>query len=574
MAGGDAAPQAVSTIAGTGAAGIADGPVDTATFLAPTGLARAADGTLYVADEAAQRIRTISGGVVRTLAGSGELATNGLSVAGGYRDGPALQARFNRPAGLALGRDGALYVADSNNACVRRIENGSVSTVAGKCGERGSSDGPVAEARLKDPRALAFDPAGNLYIADYDWGLRKLDRNGVLSTVHFTSIGDRRIWGVTFGGPPDDPVLVATSPAWVIVAHPARGTDEALNTESGTEGNFPFGSAGHIAALDARRYIFSDAHTSTLRYLRLPARPFATTDFTRVIAGGRFERPIDNAGFADGGYDASRFYAPHGIAVAGGFAYVADTGNRRIRRVALPGFAVPESGLADLTPYDARHYQIALIGPSWVYWDSLDRDSICGLVENAVDAAHTFAKPARCHSIRIDAASFAQVEDYLKNYPAASANLIVLHVTTAELYTIFPDKHPPAPAEAAEAFRKRLAALQQSLGSRAKLMLFWTYQAYDVSSVEDFFEGETKPGRRRLPVEVADDYNLYAKAMMAAAAGLGIASCDSYADFVAYEKAPVAGPLYGTDDSHMTRRGSDFSANVLSRCIEESAARP
>jgi hypothetical protein len=105
-------------------------------------------------------------------------------------------------------------------------------------------------------------------------------------------------------------------------------------------------------------------------------------------------------------------------------------------------------------------------------------------------------------------------------------------------------------------------------------MLFWTYQAYDVSSVEDFFEGETKPGRRRLPVEVADDYNLYAKAMMAAAARLGIASCDSYADFVAYEKAPVAGPLYGTDDSHMTRRGSDFSANVLSRCIEESAARP
>jgi sugar lactone lactonase YvrE len=570
IAGGDPAAQQVTTVAGTGASGIDDGPAASATFLMPMGLARAADGTLYVSDEAAQRIRVIAGGIVRTLAGSGALAANGLSVAGGYRDGPALQAQFNRPTGIALGPDSAVYVADSNNACVRKIKDGSVSTVAGKCGERGTNDGPVADARLKDPRALAFDAAGNLYIADFDWGLRKLDIAGMLTTVHFKSIGDRRIWGVTVGGPPSDQVLVATTPSWVIDAHLARDVDEVLNTETGAEAGLPFGTAGQIAALDARRFVFTDLRTSTVRYLRLPAPKFATTDFTRVIAGGRLERSIDNAGYADGTFADSRFYAPSGIALGGHLAYVADTGNRRIRRVELPGFAVPESGLADVAPYDAGHYQIALIGPSWVYWDSLDRDSICGLMETALDAAHTFSKPARCHSIRIDAATFPQVEEYLDNYLPASANLVVLHVTTAELYTIFPDKRPPAPDETARAFKERVAALQRKLGSHVKLMLFWTYQAFDVSDVEDLLEVENEPSRRRLPVEVADDYFKYAKAMMAAVAELGIPSCDSYPGFLAYEKAPVPGPLYGTNDSHLNRRGSDLAAGILSTCIEQT----
>jgi hypothetical protein len=563
--------QDVTTLAGTGASGMSDGPAASATFLMPTGLARAADGTLYISDEAGQRIRTLSGGVVRTIAGSGDLVPNGLSVKGGFRDGPALQAQFNRPTGLAIGPGGALYIADSSNRCVRKLQNGIVSTVAGRCdGQRlDGTDGPALQARLKDPRALAFDGEGNLYIADYDWGLRKLDKQGQLTTLKFKSIGDRRIWGVTVGGVPDDPTLVATGPAWVIIDHLATGVDEALNTATGAEGNRPFGSAGQIAALDRRQYIFTDARSSTVRYLRLPERPFATTDFTRVIAGGRLERQIDNAGYADGSYADSRFYAPNGIAVAGGAAYVADTGNRRIRRVELPSFRMSESGLNDLAPYETSRYQIAYIGASWAYWDSLDRDSICGRLETELDAARRFAKPVRCHPIRIDAATFGQIEDYLDNYLSPNVDLVVINMTLAEAYSIFPNSTPPSFEAAVAGFKQHVAALKAKFPAHTKLMLFWTFDSDDVSDVENLYEREDNGTRRNLPGDIADNYNKSSKDMMAAIDAPGIYNCDSYPDFLEYEKQPVAGPLYGTDDSHLSPRGSAFAAGLLARCIEK-----
>ena len=562
--------QPVTTVAGSGASGMEDGPAATASFLMPTGLARGADGTLFIADEAAQRIRTLSAGVVRTIAGSGDLVPNGLSVQGGYRDGPAMQALFNRPTGLAVGPDRALYIADSNNRCIRKLQNGQVSTVVGKCGsERADGvDGPALEARLKDPRALAFDGEGNLYIADYDWGLRKLDTHGQLTTMHFKSIGDRRIWGVAVGGVPNDPTLIATSPSWVIIDHLNTNVDEALNTVAGAEGNRPFGSAGQIVPLDRRQYVFTDVRSSNVRYLRLPERPFATTDFTRVIAGGRFERQIDNAGYADGSYADSRFYAPNGIALGNGAVYVADTGNRRIRRVDLPSFRLSESGLNDLTPYDSSHYQIAYIGASWAYWDSLDRDSICGQVEARLDAAKRFAKPVRCHPIRIDAASFGQIEDYLSNYLSPNVDLVVINMTLAEAYSIFPNSAPPSLEAAIAAYKQHLAALKAKFESHTKLLLFWTFDSDDVSDVENLYEREDNGGRRSLPGDIAGNYNKSSKDMIAAIDAPGIFSCDTYPDFLAYEKAPVAGPLYGTDDSHLSPRGSAFAAGLLAACIE------
>jgi hypothetical protein len=563
----------VTTYAGSGAAGIDDGPVASATFLMPTGIARASDGTLFVADEAAQRVRAISGGVVRTIAGSGPIVPNGLSVKGGYKDGPALEAQFNRPAGLAVGPDKAVYVADSRNYCIRKIQNGVVSTVAGKCGERGTVDGGVlAEARFKDPRALAFDGSGNLYVADYDWGMRKIDKAGQVTTLHFKSIGDRRIWGVTVGGLPDDPTLVGTTPDWVIVEHLATGVDETNNTQAGAEGRRPFGSANQITPIDRRQYLFTDLVSSTVRYLRLPEKPFATTDFTRVIAGGRLERQIDNAGFADGTYADSRFYAPTGIVAADGEAYVADTGNRRIRRIELPSFRVSESGLADVAPYESNRYNIAYIGASWAYWDSLDRDSICGNVESALDGARRFSKPVRCHPIRIDAATFGQIDDYLSNYLNPGADLVVINMTLAEAYSISPNSAPASLEAGVAQFKEHLTALQKRLPAKTKLMLFWTFDADDVSNAENLYEREFRGDRRSLPGDIADNYTISTKAMIAGADAAGVSSCDSYPDFLAYEKSANPGPLYGTDDSHLSPRGSAFAAAILARCIEANKA--
>jgi ABC-type branched-subunit amino acid transport system substrate-binding protein/sugar lactone lactonase YvrE len=156
----------VSTLAGTGVAGYADGPATTAQFSLPKGLAVDAAGSLYVADAYNHRIRVIhpdgpalSGneGTVSTLAGTGEA---------GYRDGPAAQAQFNRPMDVILSASGVIYVADSGNNRVRAISpDGLVSTLAGS-GERGYQDGPPDQARFNGPEYLAVDLDGNIYASD------------------------------------------------------------------------------------------------------------------------------------------------------------------------------------------------------------------------------------------------------------------------------------------------------------------------------------------------------------------------------------------------------------------------
>jgi DNA-binding beta-propeller fold protein YncE len=150
------APAAViATLAGSGALGRADGAASSATFMLPYGVAVGPDGTIFVTDYLAQSVRAIAkDGTVRTVAGGGKLIENGMKVQGGYADGPALQARFNGPTGIAVDASGRIFVADSANACIRVIESGSVRTFAGSPSRRAKVDGPIGGAGFWAPRAL------------------------------------------------------------------------------------------------------------------------------------------------------------------------------------------------------------------------------------------------------------------------------------------------------------------------------------------------------------------------------------------------------------------------------------
>jgi len=148
----------VSTLAG-GEEGFADGTGSQAQFHYPLGLAIDAAGNLYVADTENNRIRKVSPkGEVSTLAGSGER---------GFADGTGSEAEFDRPGGLAVGAKGVLYVADSGNHRLRRVFNGEVSTFAGS-GEGAFADGTGSAAGFHFPAGMAVDSAGNLYVADYE----------------------------------------------------------------------------------------------------------------------------------------------------------------------------------------------------------------------------------------------------------------------------------------------------------------------------------------------------------------------------------------------------------------------
>lgn len=156
----------VTTLAGQGGQpGMADGPLSKASFNEPNDLALGPDGALYVADKGNQRIRRIYGGEVTTVAGGGTAAdkTTGY-ILGGYTDGDAASARFLYPTGLCTDKKGRVYIADTGNNCVRMLENGKVSTVAGgpKAGNRG---GQPQEARFNQPLDVLYAD-GILYVTD------------------------------------------------------------------------------------------------------------------------------------------------------------------------------------------------------------------------------------------------------------------------------------------------------------------------------------------------------------------------------------------------------------------------
>ncbi|MEG3790495.1 NHL repeat-containing protein [Lysobacter sp. CCNWLW3] len=162
--------------AGDGVLGLRDGVAAQARFADPYGLALGRDGTLYVADAGDNnRIRTIrADGSVATLAGSDE----------GFRDGLGAAAAFDTPSGLALDAAGNLYVADTGNHAIRKISpQGAVSTVAGD-GSAGYLDGPGAVARFNGPTGVAVDAKGQVYIADtYNDRIRVIGLDGQVRTL-------------------------------------------------------------------------------------------------------------------------------------------------------------------------------------------------------------------------------------------------------------------------------------------------------------------------------------------------------------------------------------------------------
>ena len=164
----------ITTVAGSGATGFAGdgGPATAAQFDAPRAVALDGAGNLYVADDNNDRVRRIDpAGIITTVAGSG---TEGFAGDGG----PAVAAQLNHPRGVVVDGRGVLFVVDSMNHRVRGVDpSGFIATVAG-CGRQGySGDGGSATvARLFEPRGLAVDPAGRLFVADsYNDRIRRVD---------------------------------------------------------------------------------------------------------------------------------------------------------------------------------------------------------------------------------------------------------------------------------------------------------------------------------------------------------------------------------------------------------------
>jgi sugar lactone lactonase YvrE len=165
----------VSTYAGSETEGFADGNADAARFFPGNSIITDQNDNLYVADARNNRIRKIDvSGQVTTIAGG---------AGPGFSDGNAAAAKFSSPGGIAIDKQGNLYVIDRGNFRIRKITaSGNVSTIAGT-GIQGNQDGNAGEAQFSfDMHDIVVDNTGNLYVEDGN-RIRKISSQGVVSTI-------------------------------------------------------------------------------------------------------------------------------------------------------------------------------------------------------------------------------------------------------------------------------------------------------------------------------------------------------------------------------------------------------
>lgn len=156
----------VSTIAGKPSTpGLKDGPVSNALFNQPVGLALDKNGVLYVSDSGNQRIRKIDNGIVSTVAGSGESLLEGTNyIEGGYVDGKREQSKFNFPYGIDVNEEGIIFVADTGNHRIRAITNTGVTTIAGN-GEASYFSGLPRASSFNEPSDVLVN-GNKIYVSD------------------------------------------------------------------------------------------------------------------------------------------------------------------------------------------------------------------------------------------------------------------------------------------------------------------------------------------------------------------------------------------------------------------------
>ena len=269
-----------------------------ARFNSPQGIIDDASGNLYVVDSGNHKIRKISpAGIVTTLAGR--------SRSPGSADGVRFDAQFNSPTGIAIDPSGNLYVVDTGNNTIRKITpDGVVTTLAGAAGESGADNGSGSAARFNQPSNIAIDTAGNLYVTDTgNLLIRKITPDGSVSTL----VGQTGV----------------------------RGNDDGDRSSATFLG--PVGitadAAGNLYITDVQLDVTSPILTRDLTLIR----KITPAGFVTTLAGSIASPPPPSN--ADGTGSNARFLASAGITInaTGDLLFVADTGNRSIRRVTLAG---------------------------------------------------------------------------------------------------------------------------------------------------------------------------------------------------------------------------------------------
>jgi uncharacterized protein (TIGR03437 family) len=337
----------ITTVAGNGFVTLADGVQATTSGLGPTGVAVDSAGNLYATDVVNNRVRKVNAaGIISTLAGNGEFAFAGDG-------GPAINGSVFTPLGLATDNAANVYIADTLNYRIRKVDPaGILTTVAGNGNLDFSGDGGLAtKAAFAGPTGVAVDSAGNLYIADgANNRIRKVDQNGIITTVAGSGIvsagfsGDGGpatsaklfgIGGVALGS--DGSIYVSdlgnfrirkVNPAGIITTVAGNGT-RGFSGDGGAATSAQINPSTHMGlAVDSSGNLYF-ADVANHRIRKVDTKGIITTVAGNGIAGFSGDGgPATTAGLNN----------PQDVAVdSAGNLYIADGTNNRIRKVSPGG---------------------------------------------------------------------------------------------------------------------------------------------------------------------------------------------------------------------------------------------
>jgi len=332
------ADAAISTVAGTGIAGFTGdgGPATASRLISPVGVAVDRLGRLYIADSDNHRVRRVVGNIINTVAGAGAYGFSGDG-------GEAGSAYLDTPLSVVIDERGFLYVSDNKNHRIRRVAPGGLIETCAGTSHFSGDEGPAEAAQIFGPRGIAMDRNGHLYIADTEnHRLRKVNAGGVISTL--AGSGGRGFsgdGGRAAGAQLSQPAAVAVDGRGnVYIAdggnNRVRRVDSAgrIDTVAGDGNSAALANPRALAADDAGNVYIADSNNHRVRKL-------APDGSIRTIAG---------TGEAGSGGDgelatSARLNLPSGLALDGaGNLYISDTANHRVRKLAASGSIVTVAG--------------------------------------------------------------------------------------------------------------------------------------------------------------------------------------------------------------------------------------